>query len=786
MTSVSCKTRLSKYTKSTVVDWDLLRSLPDKRPAQQRSKPNNAAYIIFTSGSTGEPEGVIIEHRSYCSAAIGHGRHMNMSANTRALQFGSYNFAGAIMEMLMTMIYGGCICIPSEEQRGSQLVQTIRELDANWAFLTSTILAKMSPEEVPSLQTINIGGEPIRSSQIKQWASHGNRTLRQTYGSAETAAVVSSATLSASSGTGDVGTATTGRYWIVHPDDHDELVPVGAPGEVIVEGPTIRRHYIGDTERSAKAFISPPAWRSSFGSPLAASRFYKTGDLATYNQDGSIELLGRKDTQVKLRGQRIETREVEYHAKLSSPAVKDAVVELVKLQGSQSRGSELVGFLVIDTDGEIVDLQRPGDEYVMNTALNELTRTAIRRTQVHLETVLPHWMTPSVFIPLWKLPLTVSGKTDRRRLRQMGTALSPQDLEGLRIATRGAKRLPRTKAEYQLRALWSQTLGVEADSIGVDDSFFRLGGDSIAAMKLVGAARGVGISLAVADIFRNPVLSAQAHVEANSVQEIDKEPLAPFSMLSHSHTLNDLRNELGDLCGLEAPFVDDAYPCTALQEGLLSLTAKRTGDYTMQAVLELPDYVELEGLQTAWEKVVSLTLILRTKIVYSHQLGAIVQVVCNEGINWERATSLDDYIDRDKTVRMGMGDRLSRLAFVDGDGKKSKFMVWTLHHALYDGFTIPLVLDMVRKAYRDDPIPKRTEFNTFVKSTVQEQVIDDATAYWQSYLANGEHVNFPTLPVLSKEPKADDSFVYNLPLNVKTTEATASTLLRAATALMIS
>ncbi|KAI0527995.1 hypothetical protein F5B22DRAFT_653082 [Xylaria bambusicola] len=765
MASVSCKTRLSKYTKNTVmVDWELLRSLPDMRPAQPRSKPNNAAYIIFTSGSTGEPKGVIIEHRSYCSAAIGHGRHMNMSANTRALQFGSYNFAGAIMEMLMTMIYGGCICIPSEEQRGTQLVQTIRELDANWAFLTSTVLAKMNPEEVPSLKTINIGGEPIRSSQIKQWASHANRNLRQTYGSAETAAVVSSAALSVSSGTGDVGTATTGRYWIVHPDDHDDLVPIGAPGEVIIEGPTIGRHYIGDTERSAKAFISPPAWRNSFGSPLAASRFYKTGDLATYNQDGSIELLGRKDTQVKLRGQRIETGEVEYHARLSSPAVKDAVVELVKIQDSQSRGPELVGFLVIDTDGEMADLQKPGDEYIMNTSLNELTRTTIRRTQARLETVLPHWMVPSVFVPIWKLPLTVSGKTDRRRLRQMGAALSPQNLEELRTATRGAKRLPRTKAEYQLRALWSQTLGIEADSIGVDDSFFRLGGDSIAAMKLVGAARGVGISLAVADIFRNPVLSAQAHVEANSVQEIDKEPIAPFALLNHSHTSIDLRNEFGGLCGLEASFIDDAYPCTALQEGLLSL----------------------KGLQTAWEKVVSLTPILRTKIVYSRQLGALVQVVCNEGVNWERATNVDDYVRRDKTVPMGLGDRLSRLAFVDGDGKKPKFMVWTLHHALYDGFTIPLVLDMVGKAYRGDPILQRTEFNAFVKSTVQEHVTDDAAAYWQSYLANGEHVPFPTLPVLSKEPKADDSFEYTLPLNIKTTEATVSTLLRAATALMIS
>ncbi|KAI0966021.1 hypothetical protein F4678DRAFT_466986 [Xylaria arbuscula] len=770
MTSVSCKTRLSKYTTNTVaLSGELIQALPDKRLEPLRSKPDNAAYIIFTSGSTGEPKGVIIEHRSYCSAAFGHGRKMNMSENTRALQFGSYNFAGAIMETLMTLIYGGCVCIPSDVQRGTQLVRTIKELDANWAFLTSTVLAKMSPEEVPSLRTICIGGEPIRSSQIKQWASH-DLSLRQTYGSAETSAVVSSAALSVSSGTGDVGSPTTGRYWIVHPEDPDELVPIGAPGEVIIEGPTIGREYIGDPERSSKAFIPPPAWRNSFGSLLLASRFYKTGDLAAYKEDGSIELLGRKDTQVKLRGQRIETGEVEYHARLASPTVKDAVVELVKIQDSHSRGPELVGFLLIEEEQSTADHKEIRDKNTINTSLNEVARTAIRHVQTRLETVLPHYMVPSVFVPIRKVPLTVSGKTDRRRLREIGAALSVQDLEELKTATRGAKRHPQTKAEHQLQALWSQILGIEADSIGVDDSFFRLGGDSIAAMKLVGAARSVGVSLAVADIFRNPVLAAQARMEIHSIQEVKNEPVAPFSLLGDNLVSDDSREELADLCALDASLIDDAYPW----------------DYTMQAVLELSDAIELESLQKAWEKVVSLTPILRTKIVYYRQLGALVQVVSKEAIDWKQAASLDDYLEKDKLAPMGLGDHLSRFALVDGDGKKPKFMVWTLHHALYDGWSIPLVLEMVSKAHRGEPLPKRTKFNAFVKPAVQAQDADNAAAYWQSYLANGEYVPFPTLPVVCQEPKADEFFEYTLPLYAKTTEATVSTLLRGAMALMIS
>ncbi|KAI3317100.1 hypothetical protein HD806DRAFT_541604 [Xylariaceae sp. AK1471] len=786
MSSDSCKTRLSDFmSRNIVVSWELLRALstcgPTDRPCP---RPDNAAYIIFTSGSTGEPKGVIIEHRSYCSAALGHGAKMNMSTDTRALQFGSYNFAGAIMEMLVTLIYGGCVCIPSEEQRGTRLVQTIREMKANWAFLTSTVLAKMSPEEVPSLGTICVGGEPVRSAQINQWASRVN--LRQTYGSSETSAVVSSAALSTSSTTGDVGNATTGRYWIIHPTNSDELVPIGAPGEVLIEGPTIGREYVGDAERSSKAFISPPAWRAAFGPSHGAFRFYKTGDLAAYKLDGSIELLGRKDTQVKLRGQRIEAGEVEYHAKMATPAVKDAVVELVNIQDSRSRGPELVGFLVMETDNVDMSHNNKRNDYLLDNHLTKQTRTVIQRTQARLESVLPHYMVPSVFVPIRQLPLTVSGKTDRRRLREIGSTLSVQELVILRTAMRGEKRHPQTKAEYRLRAIWSQVLDIEADTIGVDDSFFRLGGDSIAAMKLVGAARGVGVTLAVADIFRNPVLSAQACIETSAALELNTEAVEPFSLLSGGKVLNDVRDELASICTLDASSIEDAYPCTPLQEGLLSLTSKRAGDYTMQAVLELSKDVNILNFQSAWEKVVASTPILRTRIVHHRRSGALVQVVCKEGINWTQPENLERYLLDDKQSAMGLGDRLSRFAIVGKGRNNPRFMVWTLHHVLYDGWSLPLLLELVSNAYRGIPIAKRTEFSTFVRRTLRERDANDVVTFWRSYLASGEFQSFPTLPASTQEPKADDTFEYNLPLDTKKTEATVSTLLRGALAILIS
>lgn len=267
-----------------------------------------------------------------------------MSPDTRAFQFGSYIFAGALLEILLTLLYGGCVCVPSDEERHSRLDQAIVRLRPNWAFFTPSVLSSLSPEMVPSLETICIGGEAIYHSQIAQWTHHIH--LRQTYGSAETGAVISSAHLTECASTSDVGQPTAGRYWIVDASDVNRLAPIGSAGEVIIEGPSIGkdtdrytpsptietvlimsrvplgakdnvlnfetfanhstllsigREYFDEPEKTAAAFIKTPVWRKDFGAPETGARFYKTGDLATYTVEGAIRLHGRKDTQVKLR-----------------------------------------------------------------------------------------------------------------------------------------------------------------------------------------------------------------------------------------------------------------------------------------------------------------------------------------------------------------------------------------------------------------------------------------------------------------------------------------------------
>ncbi|KAK1912701.1 hypothetical protein P3342_004637 [Pyrenophora teres f. teres] len=362
----------------------------------------------------------------------------------------------------------------------------------NWAFLTPTVVDGIGElEAVPSLATLCIGGESIRNSQIEKWGDHVH--LRQTYGSSETSGYVSSVRLTSGSTARNVGKGSTAVYWIVDAANHNQLAPLGATGELLVEGAILGRGYTDEAEKTAATFIEAPAWRSSFDKSY--SRLYKTGDLARYTKDGSIELLGRKDTQVKLRGQRIELGEIEHQARLSAAVgVKGLAVELIR---SKDMGDILTCFIDFESS--------EGQEETDGAALVQVAAQTIRE---RLEQFLPQYMVPALFVPLAQLPTTSSQKVDRKRLREMGASFTAQQLAEMRTSSQGPKRQPSTETERTMQQLWARVLGIEPDSIGLDDSFFRLGGDSIAAMKLVGEARRAGLQLGVADVFRHPKLAA--------------------------------------------------------------------------------------------------------------------------------------------------------------------------------------------------------------------------------------------------------------------------------------
>ncbi|KAE8855450.1 hypothetical protein PTNB73_10107 [Pyrenophora teres f. teres] len=239
------------------------------------------------------------------------------------------------------------------------------------------------------------------------------------------------------------------------------------------------------------------------------------------------------------------------------------------------------------------------------------------------------------------------------------------------------------------------------------------------------------------------------------------------------------------MCSVDASAIDDVYPCSPLQEGLMSLTAKRAGDYIMQSVLELREDVDEDALRAAWEHVVQSTAALRTRIVQHNELG-LLQVIVAEKMQWTEAQALEEYLKEDKAILMGLGDRLARYALVKEACGGKRWFVWTIHHALYDGWSLPRILHAVKQVYSGFALESQPSFNAFIQYLGQRNQ-KDVTSYWQSALVDCEATLFPPLPSSVKQPVADTMVEYQCPPFTRcTTDITMSTLIRAAWALVAS
>jgi amino acid adenylation domain-containing protein len=500
---------------------DLMAGLPalDVSEHELLPSPNpyTGAYVLFTSGSTGQPKGALLEHRSFSAAARSVIAITGITPTTRVLQFSSYSFGAALIEMLATLIAGGCVCVPTDAERFSgSIADVIATHRVNWAFMTPSMARTLDPTSI-RLQTLVTGGESVTPELVHAWAPHVD--VFTVYGSAEqsTMAALGGPLLASESGA-RVGRPFSGCYaWIVDPDDVNRLAPVGCVGELVLEGALVARGYLDEPDKNVTAFPDGCrlAWRSGFAphpDGPGQTRFYRTGDLLRYKgKDGTLEFVARRDGYVKLRGQRIELGEVEFQLMEAMKVPSELCVEIIVPKGATSLDqAALMAFIVLGDayDGEDVE---SGDELI--PSLKNRTLAAERLgsdVETRLANTLPAHMVPHFFFPLRRLPLTVSGKIVRKALRARAGRLSSQQLAELSLNRAAVRKEPTSELELYLQSVWAQLLVVPVSTISVDDSFFQVGGDSIKAIKLFRRLRADGYDLDVPGILASPVLSQMA------------------------------------------------------------------------------------------------------------------------------------------------------------------------------------------------------------------------------------------------------------------------------------
>jgi amino acid adenylation domain-containing protein/thioester reductase-like protein len=701
---------------------------------------------MFTSGSTGQPKGVMVEHRGISRLVKENKKAKSLPDDLVMAHMANIAFDASTWEIYSALLNGGTlICIDSLTVLDCRPLRRVLDREnVRTAFLTPALFKKYlleCPEMLEKLETLVLGGDRIDPQDVLRARGFMNGTIINGYGPTEntvcsTFYCIPESELFPNGVPIGRAIANSGAYVM---DSTLQLVPLGVVGELVVTGDGLARGYM-DAELNLARFVSVMI----NGEPVKA---YRTGDLARYRPfDGQLEFFGRTDTQAKIRGHRVELGDVE-NMLGSNNSVKDAavVVQRSDSQGAQGRAK------------------------------------AAKRILAELRDKLPAYMLPSAIIVLDQMPLNRHGKIDRRILCD--------ERVDRQMACRDTKMQPSTQAQLVLQRIWSQVLELEVAAIGLEDNFFELGGDSLSAMQIVCNVRKMGFDLAVEDIFRNPLLQHLASCCKAKSLDCDLENIQPFSLLGSDVHVPSLLEDVSAQCSSNPSAIQDVYPCTMLQEGLLSLTSRRPENYILQYTLELSADICLFNLQNAWEATIQTTDILRTRVVYHASYG-MLQVVLDEAIKWVDVSSLNEYLRLDRTRPMEIGQPLTRFALVKDDCGVPRWFVWTIHHALYDGWSLPLILKTVEQAYRGEELQPRQQFKAFIKYA-REQDDEEVMEYWRRSLRGCcESSMFPTIRTDMAQPLADSVMERRMPRSRKWTSqclgVTTSNMIRAAWALVTS
>ncbi|KAJ3088357.1 hypothetical protein HK102_008943 [Quaeritorhiza haematococci] len=667
-------------------DASLTEGFPTSKP-QDVLRPDDLAYTIFTSGTTGLPKGVQIPHAGIVSRTAFHPIVGHLAPGVRMLQTFTIGFDACLEEIFHAFHAGATIVLWGRDNL-AQVMKTVAVL-----MITPTGLQSMDPKEYPRVKAICVGGEACQKPVVDKW---GERVeLYSDYGPTE-ATMVAMCTGRLVPGTSITLGRPLANTRIYILDEHLREVPVGVMGRLFIGGVGMARGYLNKPDLTASKLV--PDLR------CPEERMYDSGDLGRWLGNGEVAYLGRSDDQVKLKGYRVELDEVA--AGMAKHPQVTAAAAIVKDK------TTLVGFYT-PKDADYSELR----DFV--------------------STLLPSYMVPSVFVGLDAMPTNVNGKTDKKALAKMEVKVGIVELT--------------TEAERRMAAIWADTLGIPENSVGRIMTFFELGGDSISAIRLVAKCKKSGLALTTTQVFKSPTL-AEMSVAAQKVETetkgsdaADSHSVWPQVKLSED-VISELKQEWAPRLHLTTPF--EGFPTTPLQQGMILATIQNPSAYINHLAFNVSPAITLERLRTAFHTLVSHHNILRTTFAPTIS-GGICQIVHTDAeapFALHIGTDLNAFVREDMKRGFVVGDkhwvRLTVLMEGSGEGSSSTTtstrgavlkVVLTINHALYDGWSLPIIIADLHRALDGTALAPRPSFRSVV-DYICAQDPKTTEQFWKSYL----------------------------------------------------